>query len=229
MQLLAVFIAAALVLIALAPLARGHFRQPTFWMLLGIGVFAFPIAQWVNRAVWEPLAVARGIPQGGFGLVVALFVWALLGEVFKFAPVLIVGALTEAKPRDWFAFGAAAGAGFALFAAQQVIGFALEISRLPLGSPANAALAIALRLFPILAHIGTTAFVAWGTTRGWLYWGLFLAAAAQTLLGLVERWQTSMGALLGGLLFALIASFIFLYVWTLRDRRVSGPSRQPAG
>jgi len=229
MQLLAVVIAAAFVLIGLVPLARSHFRQPTFWVMLVIGAFAFPIAQWVNRTVWDPAAFGVGLPQAGVGLLLNLFVWALVAEGFKIAPVLIVGAMTEAPPRDWFVYGAAAGAGFGLFGAQQVIGYALEVSRLPLGTPLSAALAIVLRLFPILAHIATTAFVGWATTRGWLGRGLLAAAAVHLLLGLVERGQGTMGTLLGNLLFGLIALFLFLYAWTLRDHIVPRSSRLRTG
>ncbi len=227
MQPLAVLIAAALTVLALLPLGRSSFRQSTFWVLAGIGIFVFPIVQWVNRTVWEPLAVNLGIPDVGAGLIVYLFVWALLTEGFKIAPVLVVGTMTEAKPSEWFAYGAATAAGFSLFAAQQVIGYALEVNRLALGTPGSTALAIVLRLFPILAHIATTAFVAWSIPRGWLWPALVAATAAQTVLGLVERWQAALGPLLGWLLFALIA--VFLYVWTLRARAVPGHSRQPAG
>ncbi len=227
MQLLAVLIAAAFVLIGLAPLARSHFRQPTFWVMLLIGGFAFPIAQWVNRTVWDPVAFSVGLPQAGVGLLVNLFVWALVAEGFKIAPVLIVGAMTEAKPRDWFLYGAAAGAGFGLFGAQQVIGYALEVSRLPLSTPLSVAVAIALRVFPILAHIATTAFVGWAAARGWLGRGLLAAALAHLLLGLIERGQGAIGMLLGNLLFGLVALFLFLYAWTLRDQAASHPSGLP--
>jgi len=229
MSLLAVLIAAALTFVALLPLVRPHFRQPTFWALVAVGVFSFPIAQWVNRTVWDPLAAQLGVPEAGLGLVLGLFVWALLTEGFKFAPVTIVGLMTGAAPRDWYAYGAAAAAGFSFFAAQQVIGFALEVSRLPLSTTGSTALAILLRFFPILGHIATTTFVAWATPRGGLIRALLLATAVQTLLGLVEREQAAAGPLLGNVLFALITLFLFLYVWTLRDRPLAGPSRQLAG
>lgn len=229
MHLLAVVIAVAFVFIGLAPLARSHFRHSTLWVMLALGAFAFPIAQWVNRTVWDPLAFTLGLPQAGVGLLVSLFVWALVAESFKIAPVLIVGAMTEAPPRDWYVYGAAAGAGFGLFGAQQVIGYALEVSRLPLSTPVSAALAIALRLFPILAHTATTAFVGWAIPRGWLSRGLLLATAAHLLLGLIERGQSSIGIVFGNVLFGLIALFLFLYAWTLRDQVRPRPSRLSAG
>lgn len=230
MQLLAVLIAAALVAIGLAPLARSHFRQPTFWVLLGIGAFAFPIAQWVTRTAWDPLAFGVGLPQAGAGLVVDQFVVALVAESFKIAPVLIVGAMTEATPREWFVYGAAAGGGFGLFFSQQLIAGALEVSRLgTLSTPVTVTVAILLKLFPILSHTATTAFVGWATARGWLGRGLVIAALAQLLLTLIERGKGSFGILLGDLLFGLIAFFFFLYVWTLRDHAVRRPSRLPTG
>jgi len=233
MQLLAVLIAAAFALIGLVPLARSAFRQPTVWVILVIGAFAFPIAQWVTRIVWEPAAGGLGLPQAGVGLAITLLVWALVGEVFKIAPVLIVGAMTEAPPRDWFAYGAAAGAGFGLFAEQQIIGYALEVARLsfstPLSTPLSAAVAIAFRLFPILAHTATTAFVAWATTRGWLGRGLLAATLAHLLLGLIERGQGSLGILLARLLFGAVALFLFLYAWSLREQTLQRPSRLSTG
>lgn len=229
MQLLALPIAAAFVVIALLPLARQYFRQSPFWILLIIGTFAFPIVQWIYRLVWEPAAFSLGVPQAGAGLVLNLCVGAFLGEAIKVAPAIIVSVWSKASRRDWFAYGAAAGAGYALFGAQQVIRFALEVSRLPLSTPGSTALAIGLRLFPILAHVATTAFAAWAASRGRLGRGLLIATAAQVILGLVERGQASMGQALGQLLFALIAVFLFVYVWMLRDRSLSGPSRQAAG
>jgi len=233
MQPLAVLIAAGLVGIALVPLARGSLRQLAFWTVFVIGAFAFPIVQWVSRSVWEPLAVDLGLPHAGIGVVVNLFMWAILGEFFKVAPVLLLGVLTEVPRREWFAYGVAAGAGYALFGAQQVITLALEVSRLSVSSPASTALAIVLRLFPILAHIATTAFLAWAASQRSLGRGLLVATAAQMVLGLVERGQASLGTVGGQslfqVLFALIAVFLFLYVWTLRDRGLPGPSRQPAG
>ena len=224
MQLVAVLIAAAFALIGLLPLVRTHLRHPTLWMMVGVGVFAFPITQWVSRRAWEPLAFTFGISQTGVGLAVNFLVWALLAELFKFAPVLIVGAMTEAPPEDWFAYGAGAGAGFGVFGAQLVIGLALAASRLPFSTPLSTGLAIALRLFPVLTHIATTAFVSWSATRGWLGIGFLLAVGAQATLGLIERGQPALGTV-GTLLSALITLFLFLYVWTLRDRTVPARSR----
>lgn len=217
MQVIAVLIAAAFVLIGLFPLVRGHLKHPTLWIMMGVGLFAFPITQWVNRTIWEPLAFTFGISQAGAGLVVNLIAWALLAEVFKFAPVLIVGAMTEAPPGDWFAYGAGAGAGFGLFGAQLVIGLALAASRLPFTTALSTTLAIGLRLFPVMTHIATTAFVCWAATRRWLIRGLLIAVAAQVILGLIDRGQGALGTL-GSLLSSMIALFLFLSVWTLRDR-----------
>jgi hypothetical protein len=225
-QLLAVLIAAVLTVLALFPVARRYLRQPSVWMLVVVGVFAFPIAQWVNRTIWDPLAAQFGVPDVGWGMVLNLLVWALLTEGFKFAPVAIVGAFSDVPARDWYALGAAAGAGFGFFAVQQVIAFALEVSRLSVGTPGSAALAIFCRFFHILAHVATTTFVARAVPRGRL-WGAFLAAAAaQVVLGLVEQGQGTLGPILGNLLFSLIALLLYLYVWTLRDR-IPGP--QPVG
>lgn len=218
MQVIAVLIAAAFVLIGLFPLVRGHLKHPTLWIMMGVGLFAFPITQWVNRTIWEPLAFTFGISQAGAGLVVNLIAWALLAEVFKFAPVLIVGAMTEAPPGDWFAYGAGAGAGFGLFGAQLVIGLALAASRLPFTTALSTTLAIGLRLFPVMTHIATTAFVCWAATRRWLIRGLLIAVAAQVILGLIDRGQGALGTTLVSLLSSMIALFLFLSVWTLRDR-----------
>ncbi len=233
MRFLAVLIAAAFALIGLIPLARSAFRQPTFWVMLVIGAFAFPISQWVSRTLWDPLSIGLGIPQIGVGLGVTFLVRALVGEVFKAAPVLVVGSMAEAPPRDWFVYGAAAGAGFGLFAEQQIIGFALEVVRLafstPLSTPASAAGAIFFRLFPILAHTATTAFVAWSATRGWLGRGLLAATVAHLILGYIERGQGSLGTLLARSLFGAVALFLFLAVWSLRDQALKRPARLPAG
>lgn len=228
MQLLAVPIAAALTFLALLLLVRQYVRQPTFWILVALGYIAAYIAQWTGRTVWDPLTFDLGIPQAGAGIVVNMLGRAFLAEAFKFAPVLVIGLMTEISPRDWFAYGAAAGAGFGFFVSQQLIAFSLEVYRLALSTPALTLLSILLKFFPILAQTATTAFVAWAMPRGWLVRGLLLATAAQTVLGLVERGQATLGMALGSLLFALIALFLFLYVWTLRDR-AAVPSRQPAG
>lgn len=227
-QPVAVVIAAAFALIALAPLARSHLRHSTFWMLLALGAFAFPIAQWVTRSLWDPLAVSFGVPQGGIWGVATLYVRSLVDEVFKIAPVLIVAAMGEAPQRDWYAYGAAAGAGFGLFGAQTVIAYALEAARLGLSSPASLAMALLLRFFYVLPHVATTAFVGWAAPRGWLGRALAAAAAAHLILALLERGQGTIGTVLGGVLIALVALFFFLYAWTLRDQVKAQPSRLPA-
>src|SRR3972149_1023146 len=209
-------------------LVRQFFRPPTFWILVALGYIAAYIAQWTGRTVWDPLTFDLGIPQAGAGIVVNMLGRAFLAEAFKFAPVLVIGLMTEMSSRDWFAYGAAAGAGFGFFVSQQLIAFSLEVYRLSLSTPALTLLTVLLKFFPILAQTATTAFVAWAIPRGWPFRALLLATAAQTVLGLVERGQAALGTALGNLLFALIALFLFLYVWTLRDR-VAVPWRQPAG
>ncbi len=228
MQLLtALAITAVLTLPVLVALARSHFRQPSFWILAALGYVAAYIAQWVGRAVWEPLTFDLGIPQAGGGVVITVFGSVLIGEALKFAPVLLIGLMEEFSPRDWFAYGAAAGAGFGFFVAQHLIGFSLEVYRLALSTFTLTTFVVLVKVFPILAHTATTAFVASAMPRGWLLRALLLASAAQTVLGLVERGQAGLGMVLGNLLFALIAVFVFLYVWTLRDRGII-PVRQPA-
>jgi hypothetical protein len=228
MHLLAVPIAAAQTLLALLLLARRSFRQSSFWILVALGYLAAYIAQWAGRSVWDPLTYDLGIPQVGAGLVVSVAGRVFLAEAFKFAPVLVLGLLAGLSAHDWFAFGAAAGAGFGFFVAQQLVAFALEVNRLALSTPALTLLVVVLKIFPILAHAATTAFVAWCLPRGWLLWGLLLATAAQTLLALAERGQAALGPALGNLLFAGLAALVFVAVWVLRDRRL-GLGRQPAG
>src|SRR3989304_5292554 len=161
MQLVAVPIAAALTFLALLLLVRQYFRQPTFWILVALGYIAAYIAQWTGRTVWDPLTFDLGIPQAGAGIVVNMLGRAFLAEAFKFAPVLVIGLMTEMSSRDWFAYGAAAGAGFGFFVSQQLIAFSLEVYRLSLSTPALTLLTVLLKFFPILAQTATTAFVAW--------------------------------------------------------------------
>ncbi|MDQ7848668.1 MAG: hypothetical protein QN152_07155 [Armatimonadota bacterium] len=228
MQLLAVPIAAAQALLALFLLAPRAFRQSSFWVLVALGYLAAYIAQWAGRSVWDPLTYDLGIPQVGAGLVVSVAGRALLAEAFKFAPVLVLGLVAGISTRDWFAWGAAAGTGFGFFVAHQLVAFALEVSRLALSTPALTLLVVVLKVFPILAHAATTAFVAWCLPRGWLFWGLLLATAAQTVLALAERGQAALGPALGNLFFAGLAALVFVGVRVLRDRHPT-LGRQPAG
>lgn len=228
MQLLAVPIAAAQTLLALFLLARRSFRQSSFWILVALGYLAAYIAQWAGRSVWDPLTYDLGIPQAGAGLVVSVAGRALLAEAFKFAPVVVLGLLGGFSAYDWFAFGAAAGAGFGFFVAQQLVAFALEVYRLALSTPAVTLLVVVLKVFPVLAHAATTAFLAWCLPRGWLFRGLLLATAAQTVLAVVERGLAALGPAPGNLLFSGLAAAVFVAVWVLRDRRPA-VGRQPAG
>lgn len=218
MHLVAIIIAAAFALLGLIPLVRQSARQPLIWILVILGLFAFPITQWVSRTIWEPVAVTFGILELGVGAILALLVWALLAEIFKLAPVLVVASVTESPGEEWLAYGAATGAGFGLFGAQLVIGLALAASNLPYSTPLSTGVAVVLRIFPILAHIATAAFVAWSAARGRLFSALVVAVLVQTALGLVERGHGALGTTFGAVLSALIAVLVFIYVWGVRDR-----------
>src|SRR3989304_4808055 len=152
MQLCAVPIAAALTFLPLLLLVRQSFRQPPCGIRVALGYIAAYIAQWTGRTVWDPLTFDLGLPQAGAGIVVNMLGRAFLAEAFKFAPVLVIGLLTEMSSRDWFAYGAAAGAGFGFFVSPQLIAFSLEVYRLSLSTPAPTPLAVTLEFLPILAQ-----------------------------------------------------------------------------
>jgi len=225
MPVLAWLIAAAFAVAGLAPILRGTLRQPIVWMLAALGGLAFLITQWVGRALWTPVAVTFSIPDVGAGLVVHLFVMAALGEALKVAPVLVLGHSQPTPVGDWFVYGAAIGAGFGLVGAQLIIALTLAASTLPVSSVGSAALAVALRLFPVLAHIATTAWLAWATPRDRFGVTFLIVVLVQTALGLVERGAGALGLPVGGLLLAALAAALYLYVWLLPAPAANRPAR----
>lgn len=215
MPVLAWLIAAAFAVAGLVPVLRSALRQPIVWILVAVGGLTSFIAQWAGRALWAPVAVTFGIPDVGTGLVVHLFVLAALGEALKIAPVLVLGHAQPTPAGEWFVYGASVGAGFGLVGAQLIIALTLAASTLPVSSVGSAVLAVALRLFPVLAHIATTAWLAWATARGRFGATFLVVVLAQTALGLVERGAGALGLPVGGLLLAALAAALYAYVWLL--------------
>ena len=118
---------------------------------------------------WGPDAIAMTLGAGVAGAVVT----AVVNEVFKLAAALLVW--TWSRDRTPVTLGAAAGAGFAVVGAYQVIHLALMARALPISSASSFVISLIQQTAFVIVNGGSTALAALGMMRRPA--GMYLGAA----------------------------------------------------
>jgi hypothetical protein len=166
---MAVAIALGYGLAALGILGRRRLREP--WLLIAgaAGALAFPVALLLANPIqalfaslfgWDMDAYSTSLEIGLVGVVAT----ASVNEVFKLAPALLAWSFSG-EQGDALTFGAAAGAGFGIVGAAQVIALALAARSLPITSPAGFATSLVQQFAFVTMSAATTALAAYGTAR----------------------------------------------------------------
>ncbi len=187
MQFAATGIALGYGLLTFVLLGGRRLRQP--WLLASAagGALAFPVALALVNPIqvllaslfrWDMDAYSTSLGIGLLGIVIA----AIVNEILKLVPALLAWSLGEERG-DALVFGAAAGAGFGVVGAHQVIVYALIAHALPIGSAVGFASALVQQFAFVAAHTAATALAAYGASRHRI--AAFLAAAigAESTLG----------------------------------------------
>ena len=151
--------------------------RPWLVAALAAGAATFPLTVTLAASIqallasvfgWGPDAIAMTLGAGIAGAVVT----AVVNEVFKLAAALLVW--TFARSRTTVVFGAAAGAGFAVVGAYQVIHLALLALALPISSASSFILSLLQQMAFVAASSASTALAAYGAVRNRA--GLYLGA-----------------------------------------------------
>mgnify|MGYP001320537823 CR=1 FL=1 len=174
-------------LAALVVMGGSGVRQPWLVVAFAAGGVAFPLTVFLAASIqallasifgWGPDAIAMTLGAGAAGAVIA----AIVNEVFKLAAAVLVWRWSRA--RTPVAFGAAAGAGFAVVGAYQIIHFALMARALPISSASSFVISLVQQLAFVTANSASTALAALGMMRRRA--GVYLGAAIlfQTIFSL---------------------------------------------
>ena len=168
--MIAVAIAIALGYGLAAVAVVGGTRPLRPWLLLALaaGALSFPVTVTLASSIqallasifgWGPDAIAMTLGAGIAGAVVT----AAVNEVFKLAAAMLVW--TSARARTTVTFGAAAGAGFAVVGAYQVLHLALLARALPISSASTFVLSLLQQMAFVAANSASTALAAYGAVR----------------------------------------------------------------
>ncbi|HEV2439544.1 MAG TPA: hypothetical protein VGX97_05735 [bacterium] len=142
------------------------------------GGLAFPLTVFLAASIqtllasifgWGPDAIAMTLGAGVAGAVIT----AIVNEVFTLAAALL--AWRWSRARSPVAFGAAAGAGFAVVGAYQIIHLALMARSLPISSASSFAISLVQQLAYVAANSASTALASLGMIRRRA--GVYLGAA----------------------------------------------------
>ena len=140
------------------------------WLLAAFaaGAAVFPLTVFLAASIqglltslfgWGPDAIAMTLGAGFAGALVT----AAVNEVFKLAAALLVWQWSRGVAP--ISFGAAAGAGFAVVGAYQVIHLALMARALPISSASSFAVSLLQQLAFVAANSASTALAALGTVH----------------------------------------------------------------
>ncbi len=214
----AVFIAGAFALAGFLPLARRSLGRPLLWLCLGAGAAVGPIAREGVQLAWEWIGPLGGLLKQPGGPLVHLLLTAGVAELLKATAPLAAVVLVRTDAVTGLAYGAAAGAGYAFAATQQVLQMALALADSPFISRGSLALAVAGWFFPMLAHVATTALLVRAGVRGGFGWAFLFVLAVQFLLGIAQRLPLTGGVPMGVLVTAAISLSLFTYLWRVQSR-----------
>lgn len=230
---MAIAIALGYGLAALGILGRRRLREP--WLLAAgvAGAIVFPVAMLLATPIqqlfasvfhWEMDAYTTSLGVGLVGIVMT----AVVNEVFKLAPALLVWSFGGERG-DTLAFGAASGAGFGIVGAYQVVSLALMARTLPISSQGGFEASLAQQFAFVFMNAATTALAAHGTVRRHIGTYLVLAILGEGLfntLGLLFTLQVY-GNLVWTALAVAVALVLLGYTFVL-SLRPSAADQPPA-
>jgi hypothetical protein len=220
---LSIAIAGAFALLGLIPLARGDLRRPLLWGCAVAGAITGPIAREGIQMVWDWLGPTGALASNPTGSSIYLLLTAAIGELVKATAPLAVVVFVRTQAPTAIAYGAAAGAGFGFVATQRVVTLAMRLVGSTFITPFSTAVAIVGWIFPVLAHIATTAYVTRAGVTGRLGVAFLLAWAVQFALGLAQRLPVVAGIATGAAVTAIIASALYAALWAARRRALEPP------
>jgi len=225
---LSIAIAAAFALIGLIPLAQGYLRRPWLWGCVVAGAITGPIAREGTKLVWDWLGPAGALASNLTGSGIYLLVTAALGELVKATAPLAAVSFVRTDTAAAIAYGAAAGAGFGFAAAQQVLTLAMRLVGSTFITPLSTAIAIVGWIFPVLAHIATTAYVTRAGVRGGLGLAFIVAWVVQFALGFAQQHLPIIaGVGIGTVATAIIAFGLYASLWSARNRALAASPSEP--
>jgi hypothetical protein len=220
-------IAAAFALVGLMPLGQGYLRRPLLWACVVAGAITGPIAREGTQLVWDWLGPAGALASHPTGSTIYLLVTAAIGELVKATAPLAAITAVRTDAAGAIAYGAAAGAGFGFVATQQVLTLAMKLVGSTFITPLSTAIAVVGWVFPMLAHIATTAYVTRAGARGGLGLAFVVAWLVQFALGLALRLPVIGGVATGIVVTAIIGFGLYASLWAARNRALaespSGP------
>lgn len=220
----AVVIAGAFALAGFLPLAGRSLGRPLLWLCLAAGAAVGPIAREGVQLAWEWIGPIGDLMRQPGGPLVHLLITAGVAELLKATAPLAAVVLVPSDAVTGLAYGAAAGAGYAFAATQQVLRMALALADSPFISSGSLALAVVSWFFPMLAHVGTTALLVRAGVRGGLGSTFLFVLGVQFLLGVGQRLPVTGGIPLGVLVTATISVSLFVYLWRVQSRAGSSVS-----
>ncbi|MDR7484811.1 MAG: hypothetical protein QN187_05705 [Armatimonadota bacterium] len=215
----ATVIAGLFALAGFLPLAWPVLRRPGVWLCLVAGAAVSPIAREAAQMAWDWAGPYVGQVTTPGGAAAYLLIVAAVSELVKVtAPLLAI----IARPADalvGLAYGAAAGAGFAFVSAQPVLASALQLVGSPYITAVSSTAAVMGWLFPILAHVCTTAYLARAGARGGFAVAFLFVWALQFVLGFAQQHLPVWAGIPAGLLVTMVASlWLFGFLWAARVR-----------
>jgi hypothetical protein len=152
-------------LAAVAVMGGSRSWRPWLLVAFAAGGIAFPLTVFLAASIqallasvfgWGPDAIAMTLGPGIAGAVVT----AVVNEVFTLSAALLVWRWSRGG--TLLGFGAAAGAGFAVVGAYQIIHFALMARALPISSASSFVVSLVQQLAFVAANSASTALAAFG-------------------------------------------------------------------
>lgn len=152
-------------LAAVAVMGGSRSWRPWLLVALAAGGIAFPLTVFLAASIqallasifgWGPDAIAMTLGPGIAGAVVT----AVVNEVFTLSAALLVWRWSRGG--TLLGFGAAAGAGFAVVGAYQIIHLALMARALPISSASSFVVSLVQQLAFVAANSASTALAAFG-------------------------------------------------------------------
>ncbi|MDR7554413.1 MAG: hypothetical protein QN157_02275 [Armatimonadota bacterium] len=217
----AVAIAVVFALVGMGVLAgRRMVARAVLWVCVAAGAIGGVIAREGAHLAWEWVSPVGALYRSVAATPAQTMLAAAIGELVKATvPLALVGVV----PSDGvaaMAYGAGAGAGFAVVIThlEQGLAGALRLVGSPITTPLTTVLAVTGYLFPVLLHTGTTAYVARAGVRGGLGAAFLLAWALQVASGLAARLPLVGGIPVGRALGAALAVALVTVLWRVRLR-----------
>ena len=225
----ALAVAAIFALLALLPLSGRSLLRPLTWVCLIVGGATWFLAREAPGIIWDEwLGPISGLTSVPSAVILRVMIAAAVAEILKATAPLAAVSFASTDASTGIAYGAAAGAGFGVVSTLPVVARTLELVGSPIVTPLSTAIALIGWFFPMLLHAATTAYVTRAGVRGGLGLAFFVAWLLQVILGLADALPLHDYDLIGGipvkfLLTAVVAVWLFGYLWVVRVRSGTAP------